>query len=495
MIEEFGREGRSAEAPGPAVDADQPPPAEGREAPAADHSDPPALRWGIWPVVAMAATAAALYGFWWFSHHRPPIQFGAFKRPPIYGVFIPVWDELALTVIPAGVVLAAVAWLITTRLRMPRWSALALVVVSGVTTAATIALVRGEWRHLTRGLSTEPDRVAYYTSDLHFVYELGVRGFIEQHPDLGPEFDSYNSWTHPPGVLVFLYLLFRVVGASHPLRIAVAIAVVAFAAAVSAWLIGRTLGGERAGRIGAVLFAAAPGPLMLSYTNLDTVFATVMTMSAALFVLAIHRRSAPVAATAGAVLGVGTLMTFATSFIVIAATLAVLIQTGLRTGARLLGAAAAGGVAVLALAWLTLGFDVFASYQASPQAARPYDPYWIVASPAAWLIYAGLPLAVLGIAGLVVKVPGSRRPVLVLVLVVVMLVWASLPSELTKLRPGEVERTWAFLYPLVAASAGLVVDAWTRNLPRRWAGGVVAGLVALSVGQAVFLQGLYENFY
>ncbi|SCL23861.1 Dolichyl-phosphate-mannose-protein mannosyltransferase [Micromonospora rhizosphaerae] len=463
--------------------------------PAGQVEESPPPRWRYWPPIAIVATGVALYAFWKISQVLPPIGYGYFARPPVYGVLIPIWDRLALTVIPAGVLLAGVGWMITSWRRLPTWVALALVMVAGVATATTVNLVRGEVGDLTKGIATGP-KSPYYTSDLHFVYELGVREFVERHPELSEQFHSYNSRTHPAGVFVFLYLLFRIFGASHSLRIAAAIAVVAFASAISAWLIGRTLGGERAGRIGAVLFAAAPGPLMLAYSNLDTVFAVPMTLSVALFVLAAHRRSVTVAAAAGAVLGLGTLMTFATSFIVLAATIALVVQTGWRTAARLLAAAAAGGVAVLVLAWLTLGFDVLASYQVSPKVSTPYKWYWLLGSPAAWLIYAGLPLAALGIYGLFRKVPGAGRPVLVTVLVLFLVVWAGLPTELTKLRPGEVERTWMFLYPMAAATAGLVVDRWTAGFDRRWLrGAVVAGLVLLSVGQAVFIQGLYNNFF
>ena len=465
--------------------------------------DPPAAevegsswpRWRFWPLVAMAATGVALYAFWMWSQTLPPIGFGYFARPPIYGQLIPIWDGLALAVIPAGVLLAGIGWIITSWRRMPTWLALALVVLAGVVTATAVNLVRGQVGDLTRGVSTDPTS-PYYTSDLHFMYELGPREFVERHAELNARFHSASTKTHPAGVMVFLYLLFRAFGASHSLRIAVAIAVVAFLSAVSAWLIGRTLAGERAGRIAAVLFAAAPAPLMMAYSNLDTVFTMPLTLSVALFVLAVDRRSWRVAAAAGAVLGLATLMTLATSFIVFAATVALVVQTGWRTALRSLAAAAAGGAAVLALAWLVLGLDILASYQQSPKIGHPYQWYWLLGSPAAWLIYAGLPLAALGIYGLFRKMPGAGRPVLVLVLVLVMVVWAGLPAQLTKLRPGEVERTWMFLYPMVAATAGVVVDRWTAGFGRRWLrGAVVAGLVLLSVGQAVFIQGLYENFY
>ncbi|NES31035.1 hypothetical protein GCE86_03955 [Micromonospora terminaliae] len=463
---------------------------------AAEPTSTPTVRWRYWPVVAMVLTGAALYGFWHLSKVLPPIGYGYFARPPLYGIMIPVWDRLALTVIPAAVLLAGVGWMITSWRRVPTWLALTLVVLAGAVTATTVNLVRGDAGDLTRGIDTGP-KSPYYTSDLHLVYEYGLRGFVERHAELTDRFHSYSSRTHPAGVFVFLYLLFRVLGASHELRIAAVIAVVALTSAVSAWLIGRTLGGERAGRIGAVLFAAAPGPLMLAYSNLDTVYAVPMSLSAALFVLAAQRRSVRVAAVAGAVLGVGTLLTFATSFIVLATAVALVIQVGWRTAVRLLAAAAGGGVAVLLLAWLTLGFDILASYQVSPSSSsNNYRWYWLLGNPAALLMYAGVPLAALGVYALFRRVPGAGRPLLVTVLVLGLLVWAALPPEVTKLRQGEIERTWAFLYPMIAGCAGLVVDRWTAGFDRRWLrGAVVAALVLVSVGQAVLLQGLYDNIF
>ncbi|MFE9201835.1 glycosyltransferase family 39 protein [Micromonospora sp. NPDC007230] len=461
---------------------------------AAGSASPAARKWGGWPVVAMAGTGLALYAFALWSRTRPPIGFGYFTHPPIYGKWDPTWDRLALLVIPAAVLLAGTAWVVTSRLRVPSWVALTLIVGSATAAAAAVAVVRGDPDGITRGIDTSPTS-PYYTADLHYVTEYGIRGFVERHPHMTTEFHSYNSRTHPAGPLLLLHGLFRVVGAGHPVMIATCIAVLGMLAAASAWLVGRELGGERAGRIAAVLFAAAPGPLMLAYTILDVVFATALTLAAALLVLAIRRDSAPFALAGGAVLGLGTLLTFATVFIALAAAVAVVIQRrDLRRIVLLLGAAAVGGLLVLALARLLIGFDLLAAFQSSPKARREYNPYWIVASPAAWLIYAGLPLAALGVAGLFRRTPGARRPVLPLVLVLIMLVWAALPGSITKLRPGEVERTWAFLYPLVAATAGIVVDRWSSRAGR-WSGAVVAALVLLSVGQAVLIEGLWDNLF
>lgn len=448
--------------------------------------------WRFRPILAMLGTGLALLAVFAYGRYRSPIPFGYFSHPPIYGIWAPTWDRAALTVLPAAALLAATAWVVTSSRRVPTWLALAALIGCGVLTAIAVGLVRGDPHDLIRGVSTARTS-PYYTSDLYLLDRLGVREFIERHPELTTRLHSYNSRTHPPGPLVFLFGLFKVFGAGHPLRIATALAVLALAAAVAAWAIGRSLGGERAGRIAAVLFVAAPGPLMLAYACLDMTFALLISTSIALFMLAIHRRSAPIAAAAGAVLGLGTLLTFATVFVVLAATLAVLVQSrSLRASARLLVAALAGGALVLVLARVLAGFDILASYHSSPGAGRRYDPYWIIGSPTAWLIFAGLPLAALGVVGLVRAVPGARRPVLPLILVLLMVVWAALPSEFTKLRPGEVERTWAFLYPLLAASAGVVVDRWTRR-PGHRAGAIVAGLVLLSVAQAVLIQGLWDN--
>jgi hypothetical protein len=133
------------------------------------------------------------------------------------------------------------------------------------------------------------------------------------------------------------------------------------------------------------------------------------------------------------------------------------------------------------------------AYGAIARAKTPYNIYWAFATPAAWLMWAGLPVAALGIVGLVRLATGQPRHVFPLALVVIMVVWAALPANITTLRPGEVERTWAFLYPVVAATAGPVVDRWTRDARGPWSGVIVAGLVVISLAQTVFLQSLWDN--
>jgi hypothetical protein len=447
---------------------------------------------GNWPLIVMIGGGLLLCAAFAYSQTIPPLPFGHFTHPPIYGVWKPVLDSLALIVVPAGAALAAAAWTMTSSRRVPTWLALALIIACGVATAAAIGLVRGDAGDLVRGVSVAPTS-PYYASDLHFVQEYGVRGFAMHHPELVRGFHAYNSKTHPPGVLLLLNGVFQLLGGSHTLRIATLLALMSMCAAIAAWSMGRTLAGERSGRIAAALFVAAPGPLMLAYTTMDAVFATVLAAAVALFMVAAHRQSARIAAVAGAVLAAATVLTYAAAFVALAAGIAVAVQSpNIRSALRLLGAAAAAGLGVLVLARFGLGYDLLASYQSSPKAGRPYNPYWIIGSPLACLIYAGLPLATIGVVGLFRKVPGSARQILPAVLVLLMVVWAALPPEFTKLRPGEVERTWAFLYPVLAATAAPIVDRWSSRAGR-WSGAVVAGLVALSVGQAVAVQALWDN--
>jgi hypothetical protein len=464
----------------------------------AEPPEPPAgptAAWRYWPVLAILAMAALLT---WFGFWSQGVSLSGNMRllhPPLYGFFEPVFTDWTLIrLIPAGLLLAAAARAVTSTRRTPTAAALALIVASAWVTSVAVNLIRGDQRALWEGVSTTTG--TYYTSDLHFIDEYGVRGFVSHFPSLLTHLNAWNGRTHPPGVQVFLWTISKIVQA-QPFVFTTVLAVLSLCTAVGAWAMARSYGGERAGRIAAVLAVAAPGPLMLAYTSMDAVFATFFATAAAFFVVGARRRSMALTAAGGVVLGLATFMTYATVFLALATAVAVVLETrSLRQSAKLLGAAAVGGAAVLLELRLALGFDVFACYRALTRSGSHFYPYWVAGHPASVLIMAGLPLAALGIAGLIVKVPGARRPTLPAVLIVAMLIWGALPPPVTALRQGEVERTWAFLYPMLAVSAGLVVDRWTHagsHRGRIWAGAVVALLVVLSVAQTGVVQSLWDN--
>jgi len=457
------------------------------------EAEPVRRSWRYWPPLALLGTGIVLTAFAFWSH-TVKLHSNRFVYPPIYGHFWPVVSRLAWWLVPAGLLLGTVGWFVTSARRVPTWLALTLTVAAGCLTSMAVNLVRGDRRALFEGVSTDP-HAPYYTRDLHFVSEYGVRGFVEHYPTLINQLGSYNAKTHPPGVDAFLWTIYKLTG-DHPFRFATVLALISLCLAVGAWALGRAYGGERAGRIAAVLAVAAPGPLLLAYTNMDVIFAAFFSISAALLVVGARRRSLALAAAGGAVAGFATFLTYATSFLAIAVAIAVAVEVrSLRQTLRLLGAAAAGGLAVLLVLRLALGFDLLACYRAHAYSRGTFYPYWMAGHPASVLLWAGLPLAALGVAGLIIRVPAARRPVLPLVLATLMLIWGMLPPAITDLRQGEVERTWSFLYPMLAAAAGPVIARWTDStrLSRFWAGSVVFVLVILSVAQAGLLQALWDN--
>jgi Dolichyl-phosphate-mannose-protein mannosyltransferase len=455
----------------------------------------PAPRLGRGEILAMVVAAVVLLVFLAFSR-TVNLHYGIFPRLPLYGLWRHEFSPLALLTLPAAALLGGVAWLVTSRQRISARVALALLIAAGVLTSAMVNLVRGHLSDLIRGVSTRPNN-PYITTDLHFVDEYGIRGFVEHHVGLVRQFHASGTRTHPPGMLVMLSGLFHLFGSSHALRIATFLAVVSMSAAIAAWLIARETGGERSGRVAAALFVAAPGPLLLAYTSMDAIQATCMGLGTAFLVLAIHRRSPVWAAAGGLALGLTTILTYATAFVALAALIAAAVQTrSIKQTARLMAAAGIAGGLTLVVLWLALGFDVIRSFQSVPTVYNiHYNSYWILGNPGALLLLAGLPVATFGVIGLIRRGPGGQRMVLPLVLVAFMLIWGVLPPHFTSLRQGEVERTWAFLYPLLAAAAGPVVHRWTERIDRRLAGAVVAGLVILSVAQAVVIQGLWDNLF
>ncbi|HEY7175847.1 MAG TPA: glycosyltransferase family 39 protein [Micromonosporaceae bacterium] len=485
---------RSDEAVEP-QEADGRPDTPGIGHPAAVRDDEARSSWRYWPAVAIVVAAGILVGFGFLSQTEPRLPFGYFSNLPLYGIFAPIFRGLSLTLIASGLLAAAVAWAVTSSRRIPSWLALVMTVLSGLATAMTVGLVRGDWHSLIRGVSTNP-KSQYFTSDLHFVDRYGVRGFVSHYPSLLPQLHLYNARTHPPGVQVFLWVVWKISGPGHQFLMATILAVISLLIAVGAWSMARSYGGDRAGRIAALLVVAAPGPLLLAYTNMDIIFAAAFSIAAALFVIGMQRRSMLWTAAGGVVLGFATFLTYATTFVALAVAITIVLETrSVRQSARLLVAALVGGVAALALLRLVLGFDVLATYRAMARSNGHDYLYWIAGHPGSVLIWAGLPIAALGLAGLVIRVPGARRPLLPMILVAIMFVWGLLPPHITTLRQGEVERTWSFLYPMLAVAAGLVVDRWTRSkrVSHAWSLAIIPLLVLISIAQTGVIQALWDN--
>jgi len=438
--------------------------------------------------------AVAVVGVFLVAELTNPTLEGIFTKPPIYGYYDPSLSILGLGILPAAALLIGFATAFVLRKAIPAWLGIAVVIALAVALAASVTLVRGDTEDLVRRVS-DGDRWLSYASDIPLVEQHGVRGFAQLHPDLAPEFKYWNTRTHPPGPVIVLFGIFELLGAVHTLRIATAIAALGMTTALGAYLLGSAGADQRSAKIATALLVAAPGPLLLAYTSMDLVFAAGMSIAAGFLVISASRTRLWWAVAGGAVLGATTLMTFATIFVAVAATMHILvIEKCTRKAAAKLAAAAMGGLAVLASATIVLGFDLIGSFLAVPASSSPYNAYWIVGAPGAWFVFAGLPVAALGTWGLFRRTDDGSRPVFAITLMALMITWALLPSEVTKLRSGELERTWAFAYPALAASAAPVVNLWMRS-SKRFGHVVLPALMAISIAQAVLIQVLWDTLF
>ncbi len=151
-------------------------------------------------------------------------------------------------------------------------------------------------------------------------------------------------------------------------------------------------------------------------------------------------------------------------------------------------AALIGTLAIVALR-VGIGYDLFASYKSVRllPGGQKGVVGWFVVDPLGWATGAGsvtLALAALGV----------KRVAWPLLLFIPLIAFSALPSSVTRLVPGELERTWLFTYPLFAIMAGAALAAWHRRSVRQRATALGA-LLALSIGQAVVLEALVYNWW
>jgi hypothetical protein len=197
------------------------------------------------------------------------------------------------------------------------------------------------------------------------------------------------------------------------------------------------------------------------------------------------------AAVTGFVLGVTSFFTYAISFVALFCALyaVVVLRHELFRLLLLAYSAVLGGALTLLALQVSIGYDFFASYNSVtvPPGVPETVIGWLTADPLGWATGAGsviLALAVLGV----------RRVAWPLLLFVPLVAFATLPTSITKLVPGELERTWLFTYPLFAIMAGVTLTACAWRSTRQRAT-VLGGLVALAIGQAVLLEALVYNWW
>jgi hypothetical protein len=272
----------------------------------------------------------------------------------------------------------------------------------------------------------------------------GPRFFLDRFAELVPAV-PVNVAGHPPGLLLFAYATTL----TTPARFAALCIAAAAACAPLSYALGRGLGQEeRTARTAGLLAAAAPGLLLFGTTSADAVYAALGVGAAALLV-----RPSWTARGAGAV--VLAAAAFCSWALLAAGAFAVIVawqRSGWRDGLRL---AVVCALPFLVLnAWLAAayGYDPIgtlrgteAVYRRSLAEVRPYW-FWVLGSPIAWLVCAGLPLS-----GGWLVAARRRDPGAVALAAVVAI------ASVLAFTKAETERIWLPFVPLACVAAATAV--------------------------------------
>lgn len=261
-----------------------------------------APRWygQVQPLVWLAATGVAIAAFDVLSSQIPLARRGIFTNfPPVYAHLEPQVAPWALVAISVSGLTAFATWFVLHRSVKP------VILVCGATVlflllALFIGLARGPAANIIEPLQRTKTLIDYQ-QDVSLVDQLGVRGFVEQYPNLirtnvvgrDPQFrqadklHSIHSLSHPPGNVLVMWLVSR---ASENLYVrALLLAVLSALVIVPVWLLGRLLFDQRTALFGIALIATAPAPLLYAFTSLDAVTSTIITANIAAIVFALRR--------------------------------------------------------------------------------------------------------------------------------------------------------------------------------------------------------------
>jgi hypothetical protein len=359
-------------------------------------------------------------------------------------------------------------------LELPRWAF--LVSVTGAALLAGLAL--GAARSGTHGwdaiFDTGPggsfEAKNEYLPGLSAL-SYGSRFFLDRFAELAPAV-PVNVAGHPPGLLLFAHLT----ELTTPARFAALCVGAAAACAPLTYMLARGLGHEeRRARTAGLLAAASPGLLVFGVTSADAVYAALGTATAALLV----RRSWSARGAGALLLALAAFCSWTLLAIGAFAALVAWQREGWRTAARLAVLCAIPFLVLNASLTAAYGYDPIgtlrataAVYRHSLAQVRP-TWFWVLGSPVAWAVCAGLPLS----GGWLVA---ARRPDPgAVALAAVVLIASTL--AFTK---AETERIWLPFVPLACAAAATVIP------PRR----LRAILLALAA-QALVTQLLFDTVW
>jgi len=301
--------------------------------------------------------------------------------------------------------------------------------------------------------------------------EFGAGFFVDRFAELVPSLPVHAAG-HPPGLLLTMHAL-GVDSAGGAAALCIG------AGSLSgplAYLAGRNVLDEPRARLAALLLALAPGALLFGATSGDAVFLALGLLAA----WPLASRSWAARATGAVLLAAGSF--FAWSLLAVGAWAAIvtLRRDGLRQAVALSALAGAALLAFHVLLHAATGFDPIGTlrateevYRAGIASSRPYW-FWLLGSPAAFLLVLGLPIAWLALRGL-----AARETTAIAIFAVIA------TAAVMGFTKAETERIWLFLAPFVCLAAAAALKDQVRLRP----------LLAALAAQAIIYELLWETVW
>ncbi len=390
-------------------------------------------------------------------------------QPPL--LYRPDWQASILAPVAVALLVAGVA--VAPRLRSPKLSPRAFA-AAALALGLAMRLAVGAARDGTGGWFAVYDVPNKESSNEYLpalpAFDFGTRFFLDTFAEIGTAL-PVHAIGHPPGLLVTL----------HALGIDTAEGMAALTIGIGAvsiplvYALGRRLLDETQARIATLLYVFAPSALLHGVTSADALFATLAVLAAA----ALLARQRILAALGPPAFALASFFSYANLAVGALAVIVTLHRDGLRRALALGAACAVALLAFYGLLHLFTGFDPIGAlrsteivYREGVASNRPYA-FWVLGSPVAFLLAAGVPLAWLALRAL-----GAGEAVAVALFSVVAF------SAVLGFTKAETERIYLFLVPFLCLAAA-------TTLPRRY----LTPVLGLLAAQAIATELLFETVW
>ena len=366
--------------------------------------------------------------------------------------------------------------------------------------ALSVALIDGGPQRLVR--SYEQLSETDYSGAVPRI--TSVRAFLADYPRLMPGLPLHCQ-THPPGGVLFLWLVAQWFGAGAAPAVLATIGMSSLAVP-AVYLLARETLSESLARLASGFFMLAPSIVLFSATCLDAVFMVPM-IWAMFFLWKLRDGPALVwGALAGVAAMLASFMTFSASFLAVWAVFVVGLTAAMdrsRLKNTLLGvmAASATAFALYFCLWVATGYDPWATFTTALQghgrimeggnhATLWQHAHLTVANLAAFLFCAGIPLTVLGARRVVAIGRGTAERDGGWLFDVGFIASVAL-VDLAPLYTLEVEHIWLFMAPGLAIVAARSLGESGQLLSPRLA--VFA--LALQAAQTVLIEVCFNTVW